>query len=327
MACQNRSNLPQAPFYHFSGQRMVPLTESLAVVLTFPKSRSTINFMGFNCDISHWCLQIYIYIYTTLRKKQNSSLLHFGPTKTTFLRKCWGCLATSFSTTIFWTKWGLNYIPFDPQSCMIFLKKCVHQPGNISTHPPTCRCCPSWGRCCMARSRARKWPVRSSWAKRCQLRWTKAVDFTSPEVLTLFAPLFFGCKMEGQKIVAGSGLVGYVSFSSGKRRKGLGETGWWILCLVIFGDMSFLQFTPKKDPLIQVMNFRGYVMYISPSSTRPWTRNMEIFDSALFGSSYFLTLQRMIALVWTFSKKSIKSKFEILFNLSKFIGPPSAQEI
>ena len=38
---------------------MVPLTESLAVVLTFPKSRSTINFTGFNCDISHRCLPMH----------------------------------------------------------------------------------------------------------------------------------------------------------------------------------------------------------------------------------------------------------------------------
>ena len=76
MACQNRSNLPQAPFYHFSGQRMVPLTESLAVVLTFPKSRSTINFMGFNCDISHWCLQIYIYIYIYIQHFERNKTHH-----------------------------------------------------------------------------------------------------------------------------------------------------------------------------------------------------------------------------------------------------------
>lgn len=36
----------------------------------------------------------------------------------------------SFSTTIFRSKWGLNYIPLDPQSCMMFLKKWVHQPGT-----------------------------------------------------------------------------------------------------------------------------------------------------------------------------------------------------
>ena len=150
---------------------------------------------------SNTCM--YIYIYNTLRKKQNSSLLHFRPQETTFLRRWWGCLATSFSTTIFRSKWGLNYIPLDPQSCMMFLKKCVHQPGKSPPIPPTCRRCPSWGRCCMARSRARKWPVRSSWAKRCQLRWTKTVDFTSPEVLTLFAPFFSGAKQRGKKLLRG----------------------------------------------------------------------------------------------------------------------------
>lgn len=189
---------------------MVPLTESLAVVLTFPKSRSTINFMGFNCDISHWCLLMHVYIYNTLRKKQNSSLLHFRPHKNNVFTK----MLRLFRRSVQCPKPFIFYYYFQKQvrSQLYSLRppklydvsqKMRAPTWKISTHSPTCRRCPSWGGCCMARSRARKWPVRSSWAKRCQLRWTKTVDFTSPEVLTLFAPFFSGAKQRGKKLLRG----------------------------------------------------------------------------------------------------------------------------
>lgn len=104
----------------------------------------------------------------------------------------------SFSTTIFRSKWGLNYIPgLDPQSSMIFLKKCVHQPRKSPPIPPHLSPLSFMGSLLhgpeqgsqMTRAQLLGKEVPTPVNENCGFHITWGVD--------TLRPIFFGCKTEG----------------------------------------------------------------------------------------------------------------------------------
>lgn len=290
MACQNRSNLPQAPFYHFSGQRMVPLTESLAVVLTFPKSRSTINFMGFNCDISHWCLQIYIYIYNT-SKETKLITAPFRPHKNNVFTK----MLRLFGYFIFYY-YFLNQVrsqlySFRPPKLYDFSQK-MRAPTWKHLHPsPHLSLLSFMGSLLHGPQQGSQMTRAQLLGKEVPTPVNESCGFHITWGVDTLRPTFFRLQNGGAKNCCGEWFGWLCIFFFGKKKKRL---GWNWMVNIVFGNfwrhVFFTIYTKKRSP-DPSDEFQGicnvYQPVINPSLDKKhgdfWLRSLRLIlllDSA-----------------------------------------------